>query len=177
MRPIPGQHGDTLHAPKNVSDITDSPRDQERLQHEETTIDLPDVEDIPGQENVTVQPLGELADTTISSADEEGTGVLDKDEPNDSDVTPEEVEDLRRSAEVYPTQDEEILQRSGLDGVDMEGDPLNEGSFTGDINMAPDDLDIPDEDADDPDTEALGQGDEENSYYSMDEDEEQAETT
>lgn len=175
MRPIPGQHGDTLHNPKNVSDITDSPRDQERLQHEETTIDLPDVEDIPGQENITVQPLGELADTTISSADEEGAGVLDKDDLNDSDVTPEEIEDLRRSAEEYPTQDEEILQRSGLDETDAEGDLLNEASFGND--MTGDDLDVPGNEADDPNTEALGQGDEENNFYSIDEDEEQAETT
>lgn len=175
MRPIPGQHGDTLSSPKNVSDITDSPRDQERLQHEETTIDLPDVEDIPGQENVHVAPLGDLAGTTYSSADEEGAGVLDKDEPNDSDVTPEEVEDLRRSAEVYPSQDEEILQSTGLDSVDNEGDPLNEGSFTGDINMTPDDLDIPGSDLDDAD-EATGEEDEENNDYSLDEDEEQAET-
>lgn len=176
MRPIPGQHGDTLSAPKNVSDLTDSPRDQERLQHEETTIDLPDVEDIPGQENVTVQPLGEMADTTISSADEEGAGVLDKDEVNDSDVTPEEIDDLRRSAEVYPSQDEQILQNSGLDDVDNDGDPLNEGSFTGAKNMTPDDLDIPGS-YDDDDDEAIGEEDEENNDYSLDEDEEQAETT
>ena len=52
-------------------DIQDSPSDQERLRPEITTIDLPDVEDIPGQENIHVPPLGELADVTISSDDEE----------------------------------------------------------------------------------------------------------
>lgn len=175
MIPIPGQHGNTLSSAKNVTDITDSERDQERLQHEETTIDLPDVADIPGQENITVAPLGELADTTISSDDEEGASLFDKDEPNDSDVTPEEIEDLRRSAEVYPSQDEEILQRTGLDSVDLQGEPLNEGSFTGDINMTPDDLDIPGAEDDDAD-EATGEEDEENNDYSLDEDEEQAET-
>lgn len=59
--------------PKNreEDDIQDSPSDVERLKPEITTIDLPDVSDIPGQENVHVPPLGELADTTISSDDEE----------------------------------------------------------------------------------------------------------
>jgi hypothetical protein len=34
------------------SDLPDSPRDEEKLKNEETTIDLPDVKDIPGQEHV-----------------------------------------------------------------------------------------------------------------------------
>lgn len=57
--------------PAEEDDLTDSASDQERLQPEYTTIDLPDVEDIPGQENIHVPPLGELADVTISSDDEE----------------------------------------------------------------------------------------------------------
>ena len=57
--------------PAEDDDLTDSPSDIERLQPEFTTIDLPDVSDIPGQENIHVPPLGELADTTISSDDEE----------------------------------------------------------------------------------------------------------
>ena len=44
------------------------------------TIDLPDVKDIPGQEYIHPLPLGEIADTTISSDDEEGVGILDDDE-------------------------------------------------------------------------------------------------
>jgi hypothetical protein len=55
------------------TDLPDSPRDQERLQPDEAVIDLPDVTDIPGQENITVPPLGELGDTTASSDDEEDT--------------------------------------------------------------------------------------------------------
>lgn len=61
-------------------DIRDSDRDEERLKADNATIDLPDVSDIPGQENVHVPPLGELADTTISSDDEEGKGVFDADQ-------------------------------------------------------------------------------------------------
>ena len=61
-------------------DIHDSKRDQEKLKQEEATLDLPEVSDIPGQENVHVPPLGELADSTISSDDEEGRGVFDNDQ-------------------------------------------------------------------------------------------------
>lgn len=52
-------------------DLTDSQSDIKRLKPEQTTIDLPDVNDIPGQENIHQPELGELADTTISSDDEE----------------------------------------------------------------------------------------------------------
>lgn len=58
-------------SPAGDDDLTDSPSDQERLKPEITTIDLPDVSDIPGQENIHVPPLGDLADVTISSDDEE----------------------------------------------------------------------------------------------------------
>ena len=57
-------------------DLPDSPQDEEKLQVEETYIDLPDVKDIPGQEFVHVPPPGEIADTTISSDDEEGKDVF-----------------------------------------------------------------------------------------------------
>ncbi len=66
-----------------TGDLHDSKRDQERLKPDETTIDLPDVKDIPGQEFIHPPALGELADTTISSADEEGEGLF-----NDADNDP-----------------------------------------------------------------------------------------
>ena len=69
-------------------DLTDSPRDAERLRADESTIDLPDVRDIPGQEHIHVPALGELADTTISSADEEGAGILDDPHDDDEGVRP-----------------------------------------------------------------------------------------
>ncbi len=76
---------------REEDDLTDSPSDQERLKPEITTIDLPDVSDIPGQEHVHVPPLGELADTTISSDDEEDilngdTLEGDPDEDNDDTI-------------------------------------------------------------------------------------------
>ncbi len=71
-------------------DLTDSPSDQERLKPEITTIDLPDVSDIPGQENIHIPPLGALADTTISSDDEEDIlngDTLEGDPDLDNDET------------------------------------------------------------------------------------------
>lgn len=68
-------------------DLPDTPHDAERLKREETVIDLPDVKDIPGQEFVHTAPLGMLADTTISSADEEGEGLFGDDAADDEDET------------------------------------------------------------------------------------------
>jgi hypothetical protein len=67
-------------------DLEDSPRDKEHLQPETIILDLPDVEDIPGQENIKVPPLGALADTTISSDDEEGKGLWEEDEGEEEDA-------------------------------------------------------------------------------------------
>lgn len=69
---------------ENSRDLRDSPRDQERLQPDETIMDLPEVKDIPGQEHVHPPALGELADTTASSADEEGEGLFDDQEESGS---------------------------------------------------------------------------------------------
>ena len=76
--------------PDAADDLTDSPSDIERLKPEITTIDLPDVEDIPGQENIHVPPLGDLADVTISSDDEEDIlsgDTLEGDPDIDNDET------------------------------------------------------------------------------------------
>ncbi|UPK72546.1 hypothetical protein [Chitinophaga filiformis] len=148
-------------------DIQDSPQDEKKMQREETEMMLPDVSDIPGQEHIHVPPLGELADTTISSDDEEGKGILDDEddlEDNDSDVTDEERRDLETSANVTPgEEDADGLRRASLDSTDDDGDPLNEGSFGEETSGA--DLDIPGAELDD-DNEDIGAEDEENNTYS-----------
>ena len=63
-----------------TTDLPDSPADSRKMQPEKTILDLPDVKDIPGQEFIHPAPLGEMADTTISSDDEEGVGLLDDEE-------------------------------------------------------------------------------------------------
>src|SRR4051812_14400809 len=71
---------------RNNADLPDSPKDQEKLKSEETTLDLPDVSDIPGQEHIHVPPLGALGDTTISSGDEEGDGLFEDDVDDETTI-------------------------------------------------------------------------------------------
>ncbi|HZF64400.1 MAG TPA: hypothetical protein VEZ55_07950 [Chitinophagaceae bacterium] len=154
------------------NDLPDSPDDREHLRSEEVYIDLPDVSDIPGQEHVSVPPLGELADVTISSDDEEGVGIFD-DEDDDDDIeyimgTEADVRKDERQAladDTYlPTRDENNLRTARMDSTDFQGEALNEGSF-GDEQTGSD-LDIPGA-MDETGTDALGQGDEENKHYSL----------
>ncbi len=147
---------------QNHSDITDSDRDKERMQPEVIIMDLPDVEDIPGQEHIRVPNMKEFHDTTISSDDEEGKGLFSADRLNDdSDVTEEEKELLTRSEDSMSGMDDEDRRKLMLDNTDLDGDPLNEKD---DVSGA--DLDVPGA-SDDDDNEAIGEEDEENNSYSL----------
>lgn len=152
-----------------LSDLIDSPKDREEMKTEISEINLPDVNDIPGQEGFVPMPSGEMADTTISSADEEGDDIFDDNidedikQSADSNVSPSEKNDLRVSANDMPGDDEN-LREAALDNTDEDGTPLNEGSFKKDISG--DDLDIPGADLDD-DEESIGEEDEENNDYSL----------
>ncbi|MBC7826786.1 MAG: hypothetical protein H7122_03495 [Chitinophagaceae bacterium] len=155
------------------SDIKDSPRDNDRLRKEESTIDLPEVKDIPGQEHIHVLPLGELADTTISSDDEEGVGILDdlndEDETGirmgmESDLGATERTMLESGDNFRDTYDEDRLRRASLDTTDFEGEPLNEAGFGQEQTGS--DLDVPNSEADDA-NEKIGEEDEENNSYSL----------
>jgi len=152
------------------NDLPDSKDDQDKLQPEETFIELPDVKDIPGQEFVNAPPLGALGDTTISSADEEGTNVFEDDEDEDlrrtgtdADVGRNERKALEQ-VDYIPTRDEDNLQNARMDNVDFENEPLNERSFGEERSGR--DLDVPGS-TDETTTESLGQGDEENKFYSL----------
>lgn len=161
---------------KNISpdeDIHDSPRDMEKMKSETFVIDLPEVSDIPGQENIVVPNLGEMQDVTISSDDEEGFGLFDDDEGdedtdlimgNEADVSATERSLLRKADEDMPVEDDPLLRQAGLDKTDNEGDVLNEGSLATDVSGA--DLDMAGTDADDP-MESIGEEDEENNAYSL----------
>ena len=146
------------------TDIKDSERDEKYLKQEETTIDLPDVEDIPGQENIKVPKMHEMMDTTASSADEEGDEIFDdenEDTDNNADVSAEEKELLKRSSESMASEDDESVRRSQLDKTDDEGEALNES-----VNVSGSDLDVPGSELDD-DNEEIGEEDEENNSYSL----------
>ena len=157
---------------RDKMDLTDSERDKERLKPEETTIELPDVKDIPGQEFVNAPPLGMMADTTISSADEEGEGLFTDDEEDETDIvmgteadiTREEKISLQKSDTYMPTRDEDNLEQARLDSTDFEGEVLNERSFGNDRSGH--DLDIPSE-IEDMTVNATGNEDEENKHYSL----------
>ena len=150
---------------ENNKDLKDSKRDEKYLQPENTTIDLPDVKDIPGQEHVRPLPPGEMADTTISSADEEANKLLGPDEDilmdKELNVTSTERDFLQRSSESMATLDDEQLKASALDSTDDEGEKLNESS-----GMSGNDLDVPGSEDDDAD-EKIGEEDEENNSYSI----------
>lgn len=155
-------------------DIHDSPEDEEKMKSEIFVIDLPDVSDIPGQENIIVPAIGEMQDTTISSDDEEGLGLFEDDEEdedtdlvmgNDADVSADERDDLTKADEEMPGEDNDSLSKEAeLDTTDNEGDALNEGSLG--TNVSGDDLDVPGADADDL-MEDIGEEDEENNDYSL----------
>ena len=149
-------------AKNKLSDIKDSDRDEERLKQDEATLDLPDVKDIPGQENITVPDFKEMADTTISSDDEEGTDILAED---DADASSERIggsaqeidendliinEDEDAAEEELDEEDEADKSEDDLDITDDSVDP--ESDVTEDEKIA---LERSSIDIDTPDNEAL----------------------
>jgi hypothetical protein len=143
-------------------DIHDQPRDEKYLKNEETTIDMPDVSDIPGQEHIHVPKMKEFHDTTISSDDEEGKGIFDDDAIDpETDVTDEERELLSRTDESMSSIDDEDRRNLMLDNSDLDGDSLNEKN-----DVSGEDLDVPGANDDD-DNEEIGEEDEENNSYSL----------
>ena len=150
---------------KAKGDLPESRRDKELLKPDEATLDLPEVKDIPGQEHVRPLPPGEMADTTISSADEEANELLDTDNDilidKELNVTSTERDLLRRSSESMATLDDEQLHAAALDNTDDDGEKLNESS-----DMSGNDLDVPGSEDDNADEE-IGEEDEENNSYSI----------
>ena len=122
-------------------DIQDSPEDQEKLKPDEVTLDLPELKDIPGASRLGKNASLLPGDTTISSADEEGEGLLDDDADelsdeinmaNESDVTATEKKILRDSFD--PPYDTDLPVHSiSLDQKDDEGDSLNESGMERDL--------------------------------------------
>jgi hypothetical protein len=83
----------------------------------------------------------------------------------EADVTEDDIVLLGDPEQDMDGGDDEMYAKAGLDDTDLEGDPLNEAE----MNMAStgDDLDIPGDTPNNPRSDAMGQGDEENDYYSM----------
>ena len=156
---------------RKTDDLPDSAEDKKKLQPDEATLDLPDVKDIPGQEHVRPFLPKEMADTTVSSADEEGAGLLDTDEDTmtnaESNVSNAERDLLQRSSESMATHEDEQLKYAEVDKTDEDGTPLNEK-----VGLSGKDLDVPGSEADDT-NEEIGEEDEENNSYSLPDKEEE----
>jgi hypothetical protein len=135
---------------------------------DKNTIDLPEVSDIPGQEHIRAPRLGEMADSTASSADEEGDDILEPGDGDDdlggrSNVSKQERAMLGSIDRRRDGSEDESLRTGLLDSTDEDGTPLNEKSFGNERNddLSADDLDVPHESDDDIDE------DEENEDYSL----------
>lgn len=152
-----------------------STRNREKME-DESYVELPEMQDIPGQEHIHNAGVpGEMADTTISSDDEEGLrdgkDLLAEDGEEDleivmgteADVTKDDLALLGDPDEDQDLGDDELIKRSALDDIDTEGDPLNESGS----DLSGKDLDVPDADESDSGADSMGQGDEENNYYSL----------
>jgi len=140
---------------------------------DKNTIDLPEVSDIPGQEHIRAPRLGEMADSTASSADEEGDDILEPGDGDDdlrlggkSNVSRGEKAMLGSIDRRRADSEDESLRTGLLDSTDEDGTPLNEKSFGNERNddLSADDLDVPGEDDTD---EMPGEEDEENEDYSL----------
>ena len=155
--------------PKKHIDLPDSPQDKKHLQSEQFEIDLPDTKDIPGQENITVPIFGEFADTTISSDDEEGVGILDNPDEQEevsvqlnANVSKDERKLLDDAAKKVNSPDQTALEQAELDQRDEDGELLNEKT-----GASGNDLDVPGSELDDA-NEEIGEEDEENNSFSLD---------
>lgn len=156
-------------------DSTASQRRKNKLAQDGSYIELPDVSDIPGQEGIVNAGVpGAMQDTTISSDDEEGVkagrDLFNEDDDEDTkivmgteaDVTEEDLEMLGDPDQDQDMNEDELMDKEGLDNTDFDGDPLNEAAVSEVSDGA--DLDVPEEDDDDPKKE---KDDEENDYYSL----------
>ncbi len=123
------------------TDLPDTEKDERSLDEQMVTLDLPDVEDIPGQEHIKQPHFGEFADTTIASDDEEGVGLFDDDLDESSNVTASEKRLLQQSSNNQADEDEQSVESAALDQTDVDGDPVNEGNLLTD--RFGEDLDLP----------------------------------
>lgn len=140
----------------HAKDIQESNRDKKELQPDEANLNLPEVKDIPGQENIQVPSLKAFEDTTASSADEENLELDDN-----SNVSTQEKADLHQSSVSMSSEANMNLRKAKLDTTDLQGAPLNERN-----DVSGDDLDVPGEPLDDL-NESIGEEDEENNQYSL----------
>jgi hypothetical protein len=148
---------------------TTSKKNSEKMGQDESYMEIPEMKDIPGQEHIHNAGIpGEMADTTISSDDEEGVRdgkdlLADNGEEDldivmgtEADVTKDDLALLGDEDQDMDAGEDELVGKAALDDIDDEGDALNESGS----DMSGGDLDIPEKPEDEDD-------DEENDYYSL----------
>jgi hypothetical protein len=154
------------------TELPDSKKDQEKLKQEVVTIDMPEVKDIPGQENIRVPDMKEMQDVTISSADEEAEELLseintgpesDEDRDNNENFAAGREKSLRKAADQPGDEAYKNDRSMRLDSTDEDNEELNEKSSG--ASRFGQDLDVPGSELDDAD-EHTGEEDEENNQYS-----------
>ena len=153
-------------AKKMKADLRDTAEDKKQLKPDEAILNLPEVQDIEGQENVKIPPADEMGPDTISSDDEEGTTVFEDEDDvltdEESNVSQAERQVLQQAAsQTAGLEEEENVRNAKPDNTDEDGELLNE-----DLDADGSDLDVPGSEADD-DNEEIGEEDEENNYYSL----------
>ena len=129
---------------------------EEKLKQDGPYTVIPDVSDIPGQENIV------NAGVDDEEGIREGKDILKEDDDvkivmgTEADVTDDDLALLGDPDQDMDMNEDELIRKEGLDDTDMDGDPLNEAAV--DEGSTGDDLDMPvDTDIDD----------EENDYYSL----------
>jgi hypothetical protein len=148
-------------AKRKSTDIKDSKRDEEKLKQDEATLDLPEVKDIPGQENINVPNLKEMADTTISSDDEEGLGILDSEDEdggNDRIGPAQEIDENDLIINEDEDEAEEALDEEDEAGEEVDELEVTDDSVDPDSDVSEDEktaLERSSIDMDTPDNEAL----------------------
>ncbi|AEW01615.1 hypothetical protein A4D02_06330 [Niastella koreensis] len=176
-KPVDEELNDTSSSQEQTppKDGSDSQRRKQQLTQDDSYIEIPDVSDIPGQEGIVNAGVpGAMKDTTASSDDEEGVkagrDIFNAEDDEDvkivmgteADVTEEDLEMLGDPDQDQDMNEDEFIDKQGLDNTDFDGDPLNEASVS-EVSSG-DDLDVPEEREDDP---KKTEDDEENDYYSL----------
>lgn len=138
-----------------LNDLPDSERDRELLKGDKAIFELPEVKDIPGQEFIHAMPLGEMADTTIASDDEEGVGILDydKEEGEDDYMKPPSygtdednsvVIDTRPAAD--DEEDDDFIDDEDIDDDESDGDQQSADKEYIDASISARELELLDQD-------------------------------
>jgi hypothetical protein len=114
-------------------DISDSPEDQEKLKPDQASLNLPDIQDIPGASGSGKNEKLIPRDSTISSSDEEGEETFEEDRvTEETEVSPLEKKLLNESFD--PAYDEDLpIGSLSLDEKDNEGEKLEESSQASDL--------------------------------------------